>query len=400
MSEQNTGLVPRLRFPEFREAGEWEERQLGDLCLEITNGKANAEDHEEEGSYPLFDRSEIIKRSNTFAFDAETVILPGEGMRFQPKYYQGRFNLHQRAYALMKHRCNARLLYYLMDHFSAKLAQNAVKSTVLSLRLPIIKKFEIPVPPKEVEQRKIASCLSSLDTLIAAQTDKLDALKTHKKGLMQQLFPREGETVPRLRFPEFWEAGEWQRKTLEKVSSAIFDGTHQTPAYTVEGIPFFSVENIVSGKANKFISREDYLVATSKNKPEKGDILITRIGKIGFSVVVDWDYAFSIYVTLAVIKKSEVFDSFYLNGYFQSERYQKEILANSLLTAVPCKINMDELRKTEILLPTIHEQQKIAACLSSLDTLIAAQTDTLDALKIHKQGLMQQLFPSPDAVAA
>jgi type I restriction enzyme, S subunit len=254
--------------------------------------------------------------------------------------------------------------------------------------------------PDRDEQEKIAACLSSLDTLIAAQTDKLDALKTHKKGLMQQLFPREGETVPRLRFPEFWEAGEWQRKTLEKVSSAIFDGTHQTPAYTVEGIPFFSVENIVSGKANKFISREDYLVATSKNKPEKGDILITRIGKIGFSVVVDWDYAFSIYVTLAVIKKSEVFDSFYLNGYFQSERYQKEILANSLLTAVPCKINMDELRKTEILLPTIHEQQKIAACLSSLDTLIAAQTDTLDALKIHKQGLMQQLFPSPDAVAA
>lgn len=71
--------------------------------------------------------------------------------------------------------------------------------------------------------KKIADCLSSLDALIAAQSDKLDALKTHKKGLMQQLFPREGEIVPRLRFPEFRGAGRWENKPLKKVFS-IFQG--------------------------------------------------------------------------------------------------------------------------------------------------------------------------------
>ena len=93
----------------------------------------------------------------------------------------------------------------------------------------------------------------------------------------------ENKLVPKLRFPEFKNNEEWKESSLNEVSPAIFDGTHQTPTYTENGVPFFSVENIISGNKNKFISREDYLIATSKNKPEKGDIIITRIGNIGTS---------------------------------------------------------------------------------------------------------------------
>lgn len=199
--------------------------------------------------------------------------------------------------------------------------------------------------------------------------------------------------IPELRFPEFVDEGEWEEKVLSKISNAIFDGTHQTPNYIENGIPFFSVENLVSGNKNKFISRKDYKIATNKNKPEKGDILITRIGKIGFSAIVEWDYEFSIYVTLACIKSSKHFNSYYLHSYFQSSAYQKEILSKSLLNAVPCKINMNELRETKVLLPNLKEQQKIASCLSSLDEMIAAQVQKLDLLKDHKKGLMQKLFP-------
>ncbi len=199
--------------------------------------------------------------------------------------------------------------------------------------------------------------------------------------------------IPELRFPEFKNSGEWVVKTLEEVTDSIFDGTHQTPTYVKEGIPFFSVENIVSGNKNKYISKKDYKIATSKNKPEKGDILITRIGKIGFSAIVDWDYDFSIYVTLACIKKSKFFNSYYLHSYFQSEIYQKEIFSKSLLSAVPCKINMNELRETKALLPSLPEQQKIASFLSNLDELIAAHKQKLQLLKQHKKGLMQNLFP-------
>ena len=202
--------------------------------------------------------------------------------------------------------------------------------------------------------------------------------------------------IPELRFPEFLENDEWIGTTLSEISPSIFDGTHQTPKYTDEGIPFFSVENIVSGSKNKFISREDYIEATKKNKPEKGDVLVTRIGSIGISKVVDWDYEFSIYVTLAVIKKSDQFIPQYLASYIQSSRFQKEILRRSLLKAAPQKINMNELRECEVLLPPDEEkkeQQKIASCLSSLDELIAAHNDKLAALKDHKKGLLQNLFP-------
>lgn len=206
----------------------------------------------------------------------------------------------------------------------------------------------------------------------------------------------ENNLVPRLRFPEFKNDGEWKESLLSEISPVIFDGTHQTPTYTEEGIPFFSVENIISGNKNKYISREDYLFATLKNKPEKGDIIITRIGNIGTSKVIDWDYEFSIYVTLAVVKKSPFFESYYLHSYFQSNRYQKEILSKSLLNAVPCKINMDELRRTKILLPPDtkkKEQQRIASCLSSLDEVITAESQKLELLKEHKKGLLQNLFP-------
>ena len=201
--------------------------------------------------------------------------------------------------------------------------------------------------------------------------------------------------LPKLRFPEFRNNGEWEKKTLEQISSSIFDGTHQTPHYIDKGVPFFSVENIVSGNKNKFISKTDHLIATNKNRPEKGDILITRIGNIGFSVIVDWDYEFSIYVTLAVIKQSEMFNSYFLNSFLQSDIYQKEIKSKSLLNAVPCKINMEDLRKTTIFLPLDEvEQRKIADCFTSLDDIITAEDKKLALLKTYKKGLMQKLFPA------
>ncbi len=179
---------PRLRFPEFRDAPEWELTPLSRVFLRITNGKANAQDHEEGGAYPLFDRSEVIKVSASFAFAAEAVIIPGEGASFRPKYFNGKFNLHQRAYALMECQGSAKYFFYALDYAKDALALKAVKSTVLSLRLPIIQKFVVPLPERQ-EQQRIADCLSSLDTRITAETRQLAALKTHKQGLMQQLFP-------------------------------------------------------------------------------------------------------------------------------------------------------------------------------------------------------------------
>lgn len=178
--------VPILRFPEFQNAGEWKQTTIGAICT-ISNGKSNVQDNVQNGKYPLFDRSEIIKASNKFLFDCEAIIIPGEG-RFIPKYYIGKFDLHQRAYALKDFTCHALFVYHYITAFSFILTQKAVKSTVLSLRMPILEAFPLLLPNIQ-EQQKIADCLSSVDALITAQTNRLEALRNHKKGLMQQLFP-------------------------------------------------------------------------------------------------------------------------------------------------------------------------------------------------------------------
>lgn len=177
--------LPKLRFAGFE--GEWEEVKLGEIC-NITNGKANVQDHIEGGRYPLFDRSEVVKASNEYFLDCETVILPGEGIRFTPKYYKGKFNLHQRAYALKDFSCSGLFLSYAIYAKKDLLATKAVQSTVLSLRLPILQNFEICIPVDIAEQEKIANCLSSLDELIETKNEKIKLLKSYKKGLLQQMF--------------------------------------------------------------------------------------------------------------------------------------------------------------------------------------------------------------------
>ena len=243
-NETTNTAVPKLRFPEFQEAGEWEDNKLGSVC-NITNGKSNAQDHLEGGKYPLFDRSEVIKASDNFLFDCEAVIIPGEGMRFVPKYYAGKFDLHQRAYALKDFSCDGLFVYYTMAHLSQLLAKNAVQSTVLSLRLPILQNFPLQVPSLS-EQQKIAATLSSLDDLLTAHSAKLAALQAHKRGLMQGLFPAEGETVPKLRFPAFREAGEWEETTLGKIVKFSSGGTpsKDKPEYWNGETPWISASSM------------------------------------------------------------------------------------------------------------------------------------------------------------
>ena len=109
---------------------------------------------------------------------------------------------------------NNEFMYYKVLTLKDKLLRFSVGSTFLEFHKKDISRLEIDLPKPE-EQKAIADCLSSIDELITAQTQKTDALKAHKKGLMQKLFPAEGETVPKLRFPEFRDAGEWRKTILD-----------------------------------------------------------------------------------------------------------------------------------------------------------------------------------------
>lgn len=396
-------LIPELRFPEFKNEGEWEDKTLINIC-DITNGKANAQDHIEGGIYPLFDRSEVIKSSNEFIFDCESVIIPGEGMRFIPKYYAGKFNLHQRAYALKDFNCDVRFVYYSMMHRSWLLSQNAVQSTVLSLRLPILQEFPIEIPKNPKEQQKIASCLSSLDEVIAAHTQKLELLKAHKKGLMQNLFPQEGEKVPKYRFKEFEKDGEWEIKQLGVDKLIEIKGRIGYRGYTTEdivskgeGAISMSPSNI---DENWNLNFEKSTYITWDKYEESPEIMLED----GFTVLVKTgsSYGKAAYIKnliekttinpqLVVLKPKKI-DSYFLYLLVINTSIQKQIQETVVGGAIPT-LSQDSISKFEVLVAKKKEQEKIADCLLTLNQLIISQTEKIEQLKLHKKGLMQGLFP-------
>ena len=386
-------LAPGLRFPEFRDAPGFSPRPLSHAFLRITNGKANAQDHVEGGTYPLFDRSEVVKASNEFLFSSEAVILPGEGMAFRPRHFDGNFNLHQRAYALMECQGHAKFFFYALDYAKDDLALKAVKSTVLSLRLPIIEKFVLYAPGK-AEQKRIADCLTSLDEVIAAQGRKVEALKAHKRGLMQQLFPREGETRPRLRFPEFRDAPEWAEKTLgETASVQMCKRIFASETNTIGGVPFYKIGTL-GGVPDAYISKELFNDYRSKyNFPRVGEILITCSGTVGKCLRYDGrDSYFQDSNIVWIDNPTGTISNDFLFELISNVDWGK--LNSTTIT----RIYGPDLRGLSIKYPKdAAEQQRIADCLSSLDTQITAESNRLAALKTHKQGLMQQLFPAPEA---
>lgn len=186
MQQLLTGKRRLLDKNGVRFSGEWCERLLGDIS-KITTGSSNRQDSHLNGAYTFFDRSEDIRTSDTYLFDCEAVIVPGEGQDFVPKYFKGKFDLHQRTYAIMDFpQCDGKFLFYAIHFFRSHFLSHAVGSTVKSLRLPMFQKMKLNFPTFE-EQQKIATVLSLADEEITVLRHKLDALIQEKKALMQQL---------------------------------------------------------------------------------------------------------------------------------------------------------------------------------------------------------------------
>ena len=171
---------------------------------------------------------------------------------------------------------------------------------------------------------------------------------------------------PKIRFKGFTDT--WEQRKLKELSN-IYDGTHQTPNYKDSGIMFLSVENIKNLKSNKYISIEDFK-KNFKNYPQKNDILMTRIGDIGTPNIVKENSPKAYYVSLALIKPFKI-NSYFLNIAIQSNYIQKGLRERALLTAIPIKINQNQIGQVEVLYPmNLTEQIKIGKIFDDIDNLI------------------------------
>ncbi len=298
----------------------------------------------------------------------------------------------------------------------AQIQKEAQGAKVLGISANRMRNLRLPLPPP-AEQQKIAECLSSVDELMAAQARKVDALKTHKKGLMQQLFPREGDdcmdaggratqdakagTQPRLRFPEFQNAGEWKPDTLENLCTAkISYGIVQAGPHVPNGMPYIKSTDLNSELCLAKLARTSDVIAQKYRRSEvvPGDVVFSLRGNIGVSQIVPKDIPVANLTQGTARIRPQGPPEFYFQA-LRSPSVHSRILAVSKGSTFQ-EISLEALRNVRLFHPEIDEQQRIASCLSSLDALITLETQKLEALKTHKKGLMQQLFPSVDGVEA
>ncbi|NBI17951.1 restriction endonuclease subunit S [Neglecta sp. X4] len=241
------------------------------------------------------------------------------------------------------------------------------------------------------EQQKIADCLSSIDELIDAESSKLKALEKHKKGLMQKLFPVEGKALPEWRFPEFKGCGEWKHEEIGKLGDIATGKTPSTSdAALWDGdIQFVTPTDITENKYQYHTQRT--VVGTPKIKIlPKHTIMFTCIASIG-------KMALSVYHCVTNQQINSIIPKpCYDNEFIYYSLLQKSF---SIKTKIP-KSTLPIINKTDFLkikIPVVsdkNEQQKIANCLSEIDTMITEQSNKVKQLKKHKKGLMQGLFPS------
>lgn len=185
-------------------------KRLGDIANVFT-GKCNAEDAVENGKYPLFDRSGEIKKSNQYFADCEAIIVPGESTTFVPRYYKGKFNLHQRAYCINPNdsEVNGLFLYYLIKANSSYFFSVATGATVASLRLNNFLRMKVNLPPRRI-QDKIANILSTYDKLIENNNKRIAILEKEAEELYKEWFVRK-HIMARERF-------EFTKKKLREIA--------------------------------------------------------------------------------------------------------------------------------------------------------------------------------------
>ncbi|MFQ9504811.1 MAG: restriction endonuclease subunit S [Alistipes indistinctus] len=409
------GVVPPLRFPEFHGSKGWDLKPLSDYLTEyrqksdgrskvhsvsLSKGIVNQIEYlgrsfsaDDTSHYKLVKPYDIVyTKSPTGDFPYgivkqnfnpyNVIVSPLYGVFTPNNQYIG-YIIHSFFESAIR-----------LNNYLSTLVQKGAKNTIQISNDTFISK-EILLPDNEDEQQKIAECLSSIDTLIKVTGNKIDELKAHKKGLMQQLFPTEGKTVPELRFPEFQQSKEWSVKRLNELASRIIKKNRQ--GYIRKVLTNSAAEGVVN-QAEYFdrnIVNQDNL--QNYYVIENGDYVynpristLAPVGPISKNLIGQGIMSPLYTIFRFMDNNNEFYNQYFKTTYWH--KYLKDI-ANQGARFDRMSITADDFMNMPLPYPCPKEQQKIADCLSSIDDLISTQANRLEALKTHKKGLMQQLFP-------
>jgi len=418
------GLVPKLRFPEFRNLRGWGSTALKTIADPVTLRAVEGDPHivlSLSAEHGIVLQSDFFGKKIAGDNSARYLKIVRNDFVYNDRTTKAstfgtikRLSMHSEGIVSPIYKCfrfNGGEIPLFWEHYFASGNHDAALHSLVNegaragrFNISITQFLStVACHPTPQEQHKIADCLSSLDELIAAQARKVEALKKHKKGLMQQLFPRDGETQPRWRFPEFQDAGEWVSDSLGNLFETTSGGTpsRTEKTYWNGDIPWITTSLVdfrVITSAEEFVTAEGLKNSSAKLFP-KGTVLMALYGqgKTRGQVALLGIQAATNQACAAILPFKDIDPYFvFLNlaGRYEEIREMsnsggQENLSQGLIREIQFTFPQDDA-----------EQRKVTSCLTSLDDLITAESKRLDALKTHKRALMQQLFPSMQEAAA
>lgn len=386
-------IVPKFRFPKYVNSEQWISTELSSL-LDYERPDlyiVESDNYKNEGIPVLTANKSFIlgytdEKNNIYS---RVPVIIFDDFTTEKKYVDFPFKVKSSAIKILKPKGNnvLKFVFELMNtiNFEAKEHKRYYISTY--------QKLFVYVPEDVKEQQKIADCLSSIDELIDAESRKLKALEKYKKGLMQKLFPAEGKTLPEWRFPEFKHCGNWEQATLTKVAFYENGKAHENyieeyGKYIVVNSKFIATDGEVtkhSNTANLLAKRGDILMVLS-------DVPNGRaLAKCYF---VDENDKYTVNQRICRLRPYDI-DSLFLFYYVNRNKYFLDFDDG---------VKQTNLKKSDVLACPLlkpkekREQQKIADCLSEIDTMITEQLKKIERLETHKKGLLQGLFPSLEEV--
>jgi len=396
-------LVPKLRFPEFHNAGEWTVEPLDRIATfendRITSDQLSRQNYvSTENILPDFAgvtlATKIPDIDSAIHYKPCDILVSNIRPYLKKVWFADKIGGASNDVIVVRAKSHipAKFLSFVLknDAFIRYVMTGAKGVKMPRGDVKSIRDYPVSIPPNANEQQRIADCLTSLDDLIDSHTTKLDTLRDYKEGLTERLFPVDGEAVPRLRFPEFQRTEDWKKVNLGTLfSNRTERGKADLPIYSV---------TITSGlvKRSSLERKIDDIAEPGSNK-------LVRAGDLAYNMMRMWQGAIGVAREDCMISPAYiVLEPHGVNPFFffyllRMPDALRTLTAHSRgLTEDRLRLYYDDFRTIVLRCPSLTEQNRIADCLKSIDDLISAQSVKLESLREHKKGLMQQLFPTMD----
>ena len=330
--------------------------KLGDLII-VRTGKLDANAENINGQYPFFTCSKQISWINTYAFDCECVLIAGNGELYA-KYYNGKFNAYQRTYVIEsnnKNKLDVKFLFYFFSWYIEVLRHQSIGGVIKYIKLTNLVDVDIKLPTLE-RQKQIVNILENLQNCLSNKKKEVNNL----------------DDLIKSRFIEMFGNIEIENYiTFEEICLKITDGTHQPPKFTSNGIPFLLVSNITTNEitysTTKFINEVTYKELIKRTPIEIGDILLSTVGSYGHPAIVKKSDRFCFQRHIAYLKPNKnLINSVYLHAAILTDDLQEQI-EKSVNGVAQKTLNLSEIKKLKLPLPSIERQNQFAEFVKLID---------------------------------